>query len=89
MSESRCDIPRIVVAGAASNVGKTTVAAGLIATLRSQGLRVQAFKCGPDYIDPSYHERAARRPCRNLDAWMLEDGQLLECFASACRAARS
>jgi cobyrinic acid a,c-diamide synthase len=84
---STIQIPRIVVAGAASGVGKTTVTVALIGALRARGLRVAAFKCGPDYLDPTYHERALGAPSHNLDGWMMGRDAVVGTFARIARDA--
>jgi len=80
-------VPRIVIAGTSSNVGKTTVMVGLVRALRARGLRVAVFKCGPDYLDPTYHARAADAPCHNLDGWMMGREAVVATFARAARGA--
>lgn len=80
-------IPRLLIAGTSSGVGKTTVMVGLILALRARGLRVAAFKCGPDYLDPTYHARVAGAPCHNLDGWMMGRAAVLRTFERAGRGA--
>lgn len=75
--------PRLVVAGVSSGVGKTTTTVGLISALKQRGLKVAAFKCGPDYLDPTYLSRAAGLPSQNLDGWMMGREAVLSTFLAA------
>ena len=74
-------IPRIVVAATGSGVGKTTATVALIGAMRARGLKVAPFKCGPDYLDPTYHQRAAGVRSHNLDGWMMTRDSVLATFA--------
>lgn len=89
MSSARSDtpLPRLLIAGVSSNVGKTTVTVALARALTARGLRVAVFKCGPDYLDPTYHRRAAGRPSHNLDGWMMGREAVLETFHEGCAEA--
>lgn len=68
--------PGLLISAPASGTGKTTVMLGLLRALRDDGLVVQPYKSGPDYIDPAFHFAAAGRPSFNFDTWAM-DGALL------------
>lgn len=77
----------LLVAGTGSNVGKTTVTLGLMSAFTKLGRTVQGFKCGPDYIDPSFQALITGCPSHNLDSWMCQDRDVKQIFSAACQNA--
>ena len=72
--------PAFLIAAPTSGSGKTTIARGLMALLVSKGLKVQPFKCGPDYIDTKFHASVCGRPSINLDTFMASPEHVRELF---------
>jgi cobyrinic acid a,c-diamide synthase len=70
------DKPQFLIAAPSSDSGKTTVTLGLLRLLANKGLNVQPFKCGPDYIDPILHEKAAGNISINMDTYMASNGHV-------------
>ncbi len=77
--------PGLVIAAPRSSSGKTTLALGLMRAFRRRKINVAAFKCGPDYIDPAFHEAATGRRGVNLDSWAMSP-ELLRALAEEASA---
>jgi len=78
--------PGLMISAPASGTGKTTVMLGLLRALAEDGLTVQPFKSGPDYIDPAFHLAAAGRSSFNLDTWAMSP-DLLSAIAGEAQGA--
>jgi cobyrinic acid a,c-diamide synthase len=81
------DMSRFLISAAHKSSGKTTITVGLCAALSAQGLRVQSFKKGPDYIDPMWLTQASGRDCFNLDPYLMSPELVTQTFR--CHAANA
>ena len=79
---------RIVLAGTGSAVGKTTISTGIMKVL-SEKYKVQPFKIGPDYIDPTYHTLATGNTSRNLDSFFMDEDQIRTSFKRGLKKSNS
>ncbi len=76
-----------IIAGVSSGAGKTTATLGIMEALRRNGLIVQPFKAGPDYIDPGHHGSLLGRPSYNLDTWMMGQAGVEKTFHEKAESA--
>lgn len=67
---------RILIGGTHSGCGKTTVTCAILQALCHRGLSVASFKCGPDYIDPMFHQTIIGTDSYNLDSFFCNDDTL-------------
>ena len=77
----------IFISAAHKSSGKTTISIGLCSALQQRGLNIQAFKKGPDYIDPMWLSMATKRPCYNLDFYTMGQLEIQSLFRQHSKAA--
>ena len=59
-------IPKVMIAAVKSGSGKTTVTCAFLKQLICRKKHPVSFKCGPDYIDPMFHEQVLKIPSKTL-----------------------
>jgi cobyrinic acid a,c-diamide synthase len=69
-----------IIAGTSSNVGKTSISIGITKALTDFGYKVQTFKVGPDYLDPTWLKAASKKDCFNLDVFMTSEDYVQTLF---------
>ena len=77
----KSNFPRVMLAAGASGSGKTMITCGILQALQNRNMKVSAFKCGPDYIDPLFHEKVLKTKSRNLDTFFTEEEMTRYLFA--------
>ena len=75
----------ILFAAPKSGSGKTLITCGFLEALKRRGLHPAAFKCGPDYIDPMFHQYVLGIPGGNLDSFFLGKEGVRQMFAGRMR----
>lgn len=71
---------RVMIAAPKSGSGKTTITCALLQVLKEWGKKVVSYKCGPDYIDPMFHEKIIEVPSKNLDTFFTGEEKTKELF---------
>ncbi len=71
---------RVMIAAPGSGSGKTTITCALLQAVKKAGLRAVSYKCGPDYIDPMFHERVLGIPSKNLDTFFTGGEETRDLF---------
>lgn len=87
MSEKRKPLPRLLFAAPASGSGKTIITCGLLEIFKRRKLACVSYKCGPDYIDPLFHQYVLGIPGYNLDSFFLPPEQVRELFEEKAQGA--
>lgn len=78
-------LPRLMLAAPSSGSGKTLITCGILMALKERGMKASSFKCGPDYIDPLFHQEVLGIPSRNLDTFFTDGRMTRYLFGRAAR----